>query len=42
MIPDPNPEPSVARSAWTGLVREHPGLLLTAGYLASPSWGAAS
>ncbi len=29
----PRPEPSNPRSAWTGLVREHPGLLLTAGYL---------
>ena len=30
----PRPELSDTRSAWTGLVREHPGLLLTAGYLA--------
>jgi len=29
----PRPEPSNTRSAWAGLVREHPGLLLTAGYL---------
>jgi hypothetical protein len=29
----PHPELSNPRSAWAGLVREHPGLLLTAGYL---------
>jgi hypothetical protein len=29
----PRPELSNPRSVWTGLVREHPGLLLTAGYL---------
>ena len=29
----PRPELSNTRSAWAGLVREHPGLLLTAGYL---------
>jgi hypothetical protein len=29
----PRPELSSPRSAWAGLVREHPGLLLTAGYL---------
>lgn len=35
MIPEPSrPELPSARTAWAGLVREHPGLLLTAGYLA--------
>lgn len=29
----PRPESSNPRPAWAGLVREHPGLLLTAGYL---------
>lgn len=33
MIPEAGPQTSDARSAWTGLLREHPGLLLTAGYL---------
>lgn len=34
MIPDGSAETASSRSAWAGLVREHPGLLLTAGYLA--------
>lgn len=33
MTTDGSPETASPRSAWAGLVREHPGLLLTAGYL---------